>query len=119
MIDRTATYLDSMKRATTKAIAYTAGSSLSSFLADDRTQAAVAMCLVVIGEGANNLALRAPEFVAAYPDWPWDRIRGLRNRIVHGYDALELSVIWSTVTDYLPALLAAIEAIGELDPRGS
>ncbi len=75
------------------------------------------MCLIVVGEGANNIALRAPDFIAAHPDWPWEKIRGLRNRIVHGYDQLEPSIIWSTVADYLPTLLAAIDEFGELDPR--
>jgi uncharacterized protein with HEPN domain len=43
-----------------------------------------------------------------HPDWPWSQIRWLRNRIVHGYDTLDLPIIWSTVTDFLPQLLAAI-----------
>ncbi|MBK8083364.1 MAG: DUF86 domain-containing protein [Devosia sp.] len=35
-------------------------------------------------------------------------MRGLRNRIVHSYDTLDLPVVWSTVTDFLPSLLSAI-----------
>ena len=117
MDDRIFTYLESVHRAATRAIAFLDGQSLDAFLHDEKTQAAVSMSLIVIGEGANNIALRAPEFVAAHSNWPWDRIRGLRNRIAHGYDALELSVIWSTVVDYLPTLISAIEDLGELDPR--
>lgn len=117
MDDRLSTYLESMHRAATRAISFMEGQSLAAFLQDEKTQAAVSMSLIVIGEGANSIAMRVPDFVAEHPDWPWDRIRGLRNRIAHGYDALELSVIWSTVVDYLPTLISAIEALGELDPR--
>ncbi len=117
MDDRLYTYLESMHRAAAKALVFMEGQSLDAFLQDEKTQAAVSMSLIVIGEGANNIALRAPQFVATHSDWPWDRMRGLRNRIAHGYDALELSVIWSTVVDYLPTLISAIEALGELDPR--
>lgn len=117
MAERLASHLDSMKRAAADAIAFMDGMSLDAFLLDAKAQAAVAMCLIVIGEAANNLALGAPDFVEAHPDWSWDQMRGLRNRIAHGYDTLEPSVIWSTVNDYVPRLLSAIDALGELDPR--
>lgn len=108
--DRIAPHLEGMKRATANAISFMNGMSLGEFARDAKTQAATAMCLAIVGEVANRLAVDVPEFVAAHHDWPWDQIRGLRNRIVHSYDTLDVPVIWSTVTDFLPQLLSAISA---------
>lgn len=36
-------------------------------------------------------------------------MRGMRNRIAHGYFSLDLDTMWSTVKDDLPALLAEID----------
>jgi uncharacterized protein with HEPN domain len=108
MNERLPPHLDSMRRAASDAIAFVNGMSLEEFTGDKKTQAAAAMCLAIVGESANKLAAEAPEFVAAHPDWAWDQIRGLRNRIVHSYDTLDLPIIWSTVNDFLPLLLTAV-----------
>ena len=110
MSDRLVTHLESIRRAAANPIDFTALMSLEVFMADAKTQAATAMCLVVIGEGANKILIEAPDFVAARPAWPWEQMRGMRNRIAHGYDTLNLPVIWSTVTEFVPDLLAAVVA---------
>lgn len=43
-------------------------------------------------------------------------MRALRNRIVHSYDTLNVPTIWNTVTQSLPVLLSAIDALGPLEP---
>ena len=35
---------------------------------------------------------------------PWKSIKGMRNRIVHDYDNVDLSVLWSTIKISLPEL---------------
>lgn len=114
---RLVAHLETMRTAAINAIAFIDGMSLGDFQLDSKTQAATAMCLAVIGESANKLAADDPEFVAAHSHWPWDQVRGLRNRIVHSYDTLDLPIIWSTVTDFLPVLLSEITAaIATLPP---
>lgn len=39
------------------------------------------------------------------PEVPWDRIRGFRNRGVHGYDSLDFEVVWDALTEDVPILL--------------
>jgi uncharacterized protein with HEPN domain len=114
MTDRLTTHLESMRTAAFKAVDFMAGMPLQAFMEDAKTQAATAMCLVIIGEAANKISADAPDFVAGHPDWPWSQVRGLRNRIVHGYDTLDVPVIWSTVTDFVPHLLSAI--VAEIGP---
>lgn len=38
------------------------------------------------------------------PSIPWKQIYGMRNRIVHGYDGIELKIVWETITNDLPKL---------------
>ncbi len=114
MIDeRVALSLDNMRQAAADAVGLLKGKSESDF----SHQLACAMCLVIIGEATARIEKRSPSFVAAHSDWPWHKVRGLRNLIVHDYDKLELPIIWLTVTESLPTLLAKIEELGELDPR--
>lgn len=35
---------------------------------------------------------------------PWKQIYGMRNRIVHGYEGVEMSIVWDTIKYDLPAL---------------
>jgi len=52
-----------------------------------------------------------------HADWPWNDIRGLRNRIAHDYFSLDVAIVWGIIKESLPDLLSKIEALGELDPR--
>lgn len=53
-----------------------------------------------------------PDFVSAHPGVPWQEMRGLRNRIAHGYFGIDLGTVWDTVQQDLPALLVQLEQAG-------
>ena len=56
-------------------------------------------CLEVIGEAANKL----PEIILHnYPDVEWKKIISTRNRLIHGYDSISYSTVWSIVKQNLP-----------------
>ena len=46
-----------------------------------------------------------------YSTIPWPQVTGMRHRLVHGYDTVDLQVLWDTVTDDLPPLIAALERV--------
>jgi uncharacterized protein with HEPN domain len=48
-----------------------------------------------------------------YAQIPWPQIIGLRNRLVHGYDAVDLDILWDIATQDLPPPIAALEGIVE------
>lgn len=75
------------------------------------------MSLVVIGEAATKVMDRYPEFAVQYPDVPWCNMRGMRNRIAHGYFEINLDVVWDTVQIALPELLERLSSLPE-DPAG-
>ncbi len=62
----------------------------------------------IVGEAASKIT---PEERDRYPSIPWAKIVGMRQRLVHGYDIVDLQVLWDTVTDDLPPLIAALERI--------
>jgi uncharacterized protein with HEPN domain len=92
------------------------------FLKDKRTQQAVVMSLIVIGEAATKVMDGYAEFARSHPHLPWRNMRGMRNRIAHGYFEINLDVVWDTVQTALPQLLEQLRAVGQHtdsgDPRG-
>ena len=44
------------------------------------------------------------EFVKEYDGIPWKQIIGMRHRIVHGYDTINLDIVWNTAVDSIPPL---------------
>jgi uncharacterized protein with HEPN domain len=46
-----------------------------------------------------------------HPQIPWPQIIGTRNRLVHGYDLVDYDIIWSTIAEDLPPLIAELEKI--------
>ena len=81
------------------------------FLADKRTQQAVIMSLIVIGEAATKVMDGYVEFTQAHADVPWRSMRNMRNRMAHGYFDINLDVVWETVQEWLPALLQQLPAV--------
>ena len=51
---------------------------------------------------------RYPAIADANPTIPWKSMRGMRNRIAHGYYDINLDVVWDTVSTALPELLAGL-----------
>lgn len=86
-----------------------AGKSETDFLADAVLQRAVLHMLQTIGEAASQLA---PPTLAAIAGVPWQQVRGMRNRIVHGYFGLDLGAVWLTAISDVPDLAAKVRASG-------
>lgn len=101
---RDADYLEHMLEAIKLARSYVEGLSKSDFLADKRTQQAVILNIVVIGEAATQLVDEHSEFAAQHPEVPWQKMRGMRNRMAHGYFDTNLDIVWDTVQQAFPEL---------------
>ncbi len=105
--------LDQILEAARLATSYVDGMTEDGFLADSRTQQAVAMNLIIIGEAATRLARSYPSFAAAHVDLPWREMINMRNRIAHGYVELDFRIVWRTAQIDLPELLIPLEALYE------
>ncbi|MDZ7315241.1 MAG: DUF86 domain-containing protein [candidate division KSB1 bacterium] len=72
---------------------------------------ALVKAIEIIGEAAYQV--RA-ETRAQLPQIPWEKITGIRHRLVHAYFDIDLDILWKTVQDGLPPLIAVIKAaLGE------
>ncbi|MFP4054577.1 MAG: DUF86 domain-containing protein [Phycisphaerae bacterium] len=77
-------------------------------MADVRTQRAVEMNFIVVGEAANHIPQAVQE---GHPQVPWHLRRAMRNRLVHVYFNIDPVVLWQTVKDDLPVLIKCLEEL--------
>jgi uncharacterized protein with HEPN domain len=101
-------YLLDILSATRRVLEYTTGLSWEEFAKNCLVQDATLRQLEIIGEAARKVSL---EFRSAHPELPWQEMIGMRNRLIHEYSRVDLTAIWSTVTDDLPVLLRSVEPL--------
>ncbi|HUU60064.1 MAG TPA: HepT-like ribonuclease domain-containing protein [Phycisphaerae bacterium] len=82
---------------------------------DRMRQLALVRLVEIVGEAATRLS---PEGRARYPSIPWREASNMRNRLIHGYDTVDLDVLWDTIVDDLPPLIAELEKLLKAGPRG-
>jgi len=104
-------YLDHIQQAAADACSFTEGLAKEDFLEDKRTQQAVIMSLIIIGEAATKVIKDYGDFVRSSSEVPWHSMKGMRNRIAHGYFDINLDVVWNTVQEALPELLKQLSAV--------
>jgi uncharacterized protein with HEPN domain len=69
--------------------------------------ALVQLCQI-LGEAASRVSSQRRQ---QHPDIPWPQIIALRNRLIHGYDTIDLNILWQILTGDLPPLITALEKI--------
>ena len=112
---RLADYLDHMRQAAADARGFVEGMDEVAFLQNKRTQQAVVMSLIVLGEAATKVMERFPALVETHHSIPWRNMRGMRNRIAHGYFDIDLEMVWNTIQTALPLLLDPLDQLDQLD----
>ena len=90
------------------ACSYLQNKTEQEFLRDVQCQDSVIRRLEVIGEAARRVS---EEGRAALPELPWKAMIGMRSVMIHEYDDVDLTVVWNTVKDDLPALVEALERV--------
>jgi uncharacterized protein with HEPN domain len=68
-------------------------------------------CIEIIGEAATAVSKETREVL---PNLPWADMIGMRNRLIHAYFDINKSILWSTVTQHIPGLLAELRKIPEI-----
>jgi uncharacterized protein with HEPN domain len=104
-------YVEHMIEAIRLINSYMEGMNKTSFLADKKTQQAVILNILVVGEAATQIGNEYPEWADLHPDIPWRQMRGMRNRMAHGYFEIDLNVVWDTVQQSLPELEGKLLAV--------
>ncbi len=102
------TRLRHMRDAAREALEFAKGKQRADLDTDRQLALAILKCIEIVGEASAAISV---ETTASFPGIPWRQIRGMRNRLVHGYYEVDLDVVWNTVAHNLGPLLAALERI--------
>lgn len=89
-------------------IAQSEGLGREQFFDDEITKRAFVRSLEIIGEAAKKVPA---EFKQRYSQVEWRGMTGMRDRLIHGYIAVDYDIVWQVLTDKVPILLEQIEAI--------
>jgi uncharacterized protein with HEPN domain len=87
---------------------FAAGRRRDGLDADQMLLFALVRAIEIIGEAASRVT---QETRAATPTVPWASIVGMRNRLVHAYFDIDKDILWQTVTEEIPPLIALLKSI--------
>jgi uncharacterized protein with HEPN domain len=97
-----------MLDAAVEAVEFHQGKTVNDLLRDRVVALALVRCLEIIGEAASKVS---PATREEYLSVPWVDIIGMRNRLIHAYFDIDLSLIEQTVAGDLPTLIDRLKAI--------
>jgi uncharacterized protein with HEPN domain len=97
-----------MRDAAREALAFAKGKQRMDLDRDRQLALALLKCIEIVGEASTAISL---ETTSRYPEIPWRQIRGMRNRLIHGYYEIDLDVVWDTVALNLGPLVVALDRI--------
>lgn len=100
-------YLLHIRDAIRRVLGYTTDGK-DAFFADPKTQDAVVRNLEIIGEAAKSLSESTK---ALEPEVPWKKIAGMRDKVIHQYFGVDLSLVWDVVERELPSLEGRVEGL--------
>ena len=87
---------------------YIAHKTKEEFLEDSLCQDAVIRRLEIIGEAARRISDETHESLS---ELPWSEIIAMRNRLIHRYDDIDMSIVWDTICRDIPMLISLLKKI--------
>lgn len=107
-----ASLLDILKAARL-ALEFVKDMSQAEFTSDLKTQSAVLYQIAILGEAVKRLS---PEFRNEYPNLPWSAIAGMRDKLIHDYEGVDIQRVWLTLQANLPEFIQSLEPLMD-DPN--
>ncbi|WP_143763377.1 HepT-like ribonuclease domain-containing protein [Methanothrix harundinacea] len=92
-------YLQDILSMIEKVEEFTEDLSLEEFEESEMVYFAVIRALEVMGEAAKQVPT---EVKRRYPEVPWSRMAGMRDKMIHGYFGVDLHIVWETATRSIP-----------------
>ncbi len=92
---------------------FVTGLTQEAFVDDEKTRSAVLHELLVIGEASKRLSAA---FRDANPRVPWRQMAGMRDKLIHAYDAVDVDEVWRTATVDVPTLAATLRPRSPASP---
>jgi uncharacterized protein with HEPN domain len=85
---------------------YTAQFSKDEFVGNVQLQDSVIRRLLVIAEAARRVSETTRQTL---PTIAWQEINGMRNRLVHEYDDVNLNIVWDVIQTEIPTLIEELK----------
>lgn len=101
-------FLSDIKEAIKRIEDYIETINYETFLQDIKTQDAVVRNLEIIGEATKNVS---QDLKKKYPQIPWKKLAGVRDRLIHHYFGVNYDIVWVIVKEELPEIISLIEEI--------
>ena len=105
-VEKDKEYKSHIKSAILEIEKYTAGLDFDAFLKSNIVKSATIRQLEIIGEAAKRLSA---EFILDYHEIEWNKVVGMRNKLIHDYFEVNWEIVWDTVKNNLPKLKAILE----------
>ena len=86
---------------------YTVQCSKAEFVENVQLQDSVIRRLLVIAEAARRVSEATRQTL---PNISWQEINGMRNRLVHEYDDVNLNIVWDVVQSEIPTLVQELKS---------
>lgn len=102
-----------MLDAAREAVSFARGRTRGDLDTDRQLVLSLVKDIEIVGEAATRVSEPARRRL---PEMPWERIVGMRNRLVHAYFDVNLDIVWKTVREDLPELIALLEPAISSDP---
>jgi uncharacterized protein with HEPN domain len=97
-----------MLDAAREAVSFSTGKSRSDLDTERMLVLSLVKSLEIIGEAASRVSAA---YQGRHPEIPWLDIIGMRHRLIHAYYDVNLDIVWRTVVDDLPPLIATLEEL--------
>ena len=95
-------------QAATKVLLYTNGLDRKDLNNDPRTLDATLYNIQIIGEATKRIS---NDFPQAHSHVPWKRMAGMRDKIVHDYNEVDIDLVWRVIQQAIPQLLQQIKSL--------
>lgn len=95
-----------------EAVQLARGRSRTDLDTDRILQLALTRLVEIVGEAASRVSV---ELQGRHPGLPWREAIGARNRLIHGYDFVDLDILWEIAAADLPKLIPQIEQVLKLE----
>lgn len=115
-MDRDEASLLDIANAAKRITRFVEGVTREAFEHNEEKQSAVVYQIAVIGEATKRLSQNVRR---QHADIPWSQMAGMRDRLMHGYDRINVDRVWEVTIQEIPILLAGIEPLLPVEPTES